>query len=140
MSTLPPTVIVVADRGPGLLLRAVWFVFVGWWLGAVVSVMAWFCLLTLILLPIGLLMINRLPTIVTLRPQGQAWRLDRGRLVRAQPQRPFLVRAVYFLLVGWWASAIWLTLAYLAVLTILLLPLAFWMYGRAGAVTTLYRS
>ncbi len=139
MSNASP-IIVVAGGGPSLLLRVVWFVFIGWWLGAIASGLAWLMLITVILLPIGLMIINRLPSIVTLRPQGQQWRMQDGMLVQGQRQRPFLLRAVYFLVIGWWACAFWLVLAYVAVLSLLGIPLAFWMYGRAGAVTTLYRS
>jgi hypothetical protein len=60
--------------------------------------------------------------------------------VRGEQQRPFWLRALWFLLVGWWFSGVWLALAYLALACIITLPLAFWLYGRVGAVTTLYRS
>lgn len=57
-------------------------------------------------------------------------------------QRSFLVRAPYFLLVGWWASLIWLVLAYVLILGTagLGLPLAFWIVNRVPAITTLARS
>jgi hypothetical protein len=88
----------------------------------------------------GLWIINRLPTLITLRPQNQAWRIEDGVLVAGNRQNPFLLRAVYLVLMGWWLSAAWLITAYLLVASIIGLPLAFWMYGRAGSVTTLYRS
>lgn len=49
-----------------------------------------------------------------------------------------VVRAVYFLLVGWWASALWMGLAYLATLSIVGLPVAIWMYGKLPFVVSLY--
>ena len=105
------------------------------------SALAWFLVVTIIGLPLGLWIINRLPMLITLRPQEQQWRLDaEGFVRRSQQQRPFLLRMVWFFLVGWWLSALWMAVAYAALLTILLLPLSFWMYGRIGAVTTLYRS
>ena len=61
-------------------------------------------------------------------------------LVQGKPQRPLIVRALYFLLIGWWFSGVWMGIAYAALLTVFLIPVAFWMYGRIGAVTTLYRS
>ncbi len=60
--------------------------------------------------------------------------------IRGKAQRPLLLRALYFLLIGWWFSGLWLAAAYLALISVVGLPLAFWMYGRVGAVTTLYRS
>ena len=127
--------------GPNLLLSVLWFLFIGWWVGLFVSGIAWFLVITMIGLHPGLWIINRLPAVLTLRPQEQRWYLDEsGVLRRGEQQYPFLLRAVYFLLVGWWLSGLWMTAAYLAGITIIGLPLAFWMYGQVGAVTTLYRS
>jgi uncharacterized membrane protein YccF (DUF307 family) len=137
-STAP--VIFLAGGSPPLLLRVLYFLVVGWWLGGIVTVIAWLSVLTVLLLPIGLWLINRLPTIVTLRPQEQGFHLKDGVLIRGKRQHGFLIRAAYLTVVGWWLSAIWLSTAYLLVLTLIGIPIAFWMYGRAGAVTTLYRS
>ncbi len=140
VSTQPGSIL-VRDRGPSLLVRVLWFVLVGWWLGGIVSAFAWVLNATIIGLPLGLWIINRLPTLITLRPQEADWvvTLD-GDVQGAVRQQPFLLRALYFLLVGWWFSGLWMALAYLFLLTIVGLPVAFWMYGRVGAVTTLYRS
>jgi uncharacterized membrane protein YccF (DUF307 family) len=56
-------------------------------------------------------------------------------------QQPFMLRALFFLLIGWWLSLIWLNLAWaLAGFTLGLgLPLSFWMFNRSPAVTTLRR-
>jgi uncharacterized membrane protein YccF (DUF307 family) len=132
---------VVEARGPNLLVRVLWFLLVGWWLGGIVSAVAWFLVVIIIGLPIGLWLINRLPTVITLRPQEQSWTVDAAGVVRAgREQASFLLRAVYFVLIGWWFSGVWMAVAYVALLTIIGIPLAFWMYGRVGAVTTLYRS
>ena len=131
---------VVQPNAPNLVLRVIWFILIGWWLGGVLTAAAWFLNATIIGLPIGLYLINRLPTFITLRPQDQTYVIQDGRIISSLPQRPFLLRAIYFLLVGWWFSGLWLAAAYLLVVTILGIPLAFWMYGRVGAVTTLFRS
>ena len=134
----PP--VLVDPAPPNLLLRVLWFVLVGWWLGGLVSGVAWFLNATVIGLPLGLWIINRLPTLITLRPQEQSWRIEDGVARQGVAQRPFLLRAVYFVLVGWWFSGLWMIAAYVALLSIIGLPIAFLMYGRIGAVTTLYRS
>jgi hypothetical protein len=64
-----PPVAVEQKTGPGLLVRAVWFVFVGWWLSGIVAGLAWFFMITILGLPIGIWLINRLPTVITLRPR-----------------------------------------------------------------------
>jgi uncharacterized membrane protein YccF (DUF307 family) len=130
----------VKPRGPGLLIRVLYFVFVGWWVGALISVVAWGLNVIIIGLPLGLWLIKRLPTFITLRPQEQTWRMEGGVLHQGVEQRAFWLRALYFLLVGWWFSGLWMGLAYVFLITIIGIPLSFWMYGRVGAVTTLFRS
>ncbi|MFM9105613.1 MAG: YccF domain-containing protein [Chloroflexota bacterium] len=132
--------VLFSEGGPNLLIRVVWFLLIGWWLGGILSGVAWFLNATIIGLPIGLWIVNRLPTFITLRPQDRRWVIGDGAPKRAVRQRPFIVRALYFLLIGWWFSGVWMAVAYAAMLTIIGFPLAFWMYGRVGAVTTLFRS
>jgi uncharacterized membrane protein YccF (DUF307 family) len=57
----------------------------------------------------------------------------------AEGQRSLVIRAVYFVFVGWWASLIWANVAVLASLTIIGLPVAIWMLNRLPYVTSLYR-
>jgi uncharacterized membrane protein YccF (DUF307 family) len=130
----------VEAKAPNLLLRVLWFVLIGWWLTGILSAAAWFLNATIIGLPLGLWLINRLPTFATLRPQDQSWRIEGENIRQGKEQRPFLLRAIYFLLIGWWLSGLWMAVAYAALITVVGLPLAFWMYGRIGAVTTLFRS
>ena len=49
-----------------LLLRVVYFVFVGWWAALILMTIAYFLCLTILLLPVGLMMLNRLPEVFTL--------------------------------------------------------------------------
>ena len=121
--------LIAPPSGPNIILRLLYFVAVGWWLGLIVSVLTWFLNITLIGLPLGLWLINRLLTIMTMRPQEQTWKIKEGVLVKGKDQRAFLVRALYFIAIGWWFSAVWLVLAYVLVFTIIGIVLAFWMYG-----------
>jgi uncharacterized membrane protein YccF (DUF307 family) len=52
-------------------------------------------------------------------------------------ERPFLLRAVYFVLVGWWLSAIWMGAAYVCAVSIVGLPFALWLYNRVPLAMTL---
>jgi len=131
---------VVAVRTPNLVLRVIWFILVGWWLAGVLSVAAWALNATIIGLPLGLWVINRLPRAATLRSGSSRYRVDDGVLRSGVQQHPFVLRAIYFVLIGWWLSGLWMLVAYALLLTIVGMPAAFWMYGRIGAVTTLYRT
>ena len=130
---------VVAVNPPHLLLRVLWFIVIGWWLTGILTAAAWALNATVIGLPLGLWIINRLPLVATLRPVESTYRIDEGVAVPATEQYPLLVRAIYFIVVGWWFSGLWMAAAYILLLTIIGMPAAFWMYGRIGAVTTLFR-
>jgi uncharacterized membrane protein YccF (DUF307 family) len=118
-----------------LLVRAVWFFFVGWWLGLVWTIFAWLFNLTLIGLPIGVMMLNATPTITTLQQRSR-----RQSMPIPQPgvaQHPFLLRAIWFVLIGWWASLLWSMMAWGFSLTWIMLPISFWMWNRVPTITTL---
>jgi uncharacterized membrane protein YccF (DUF307 family) len=125
---------------PNLLLRVIWFLLIGWWLTGILSAAAWALNATVIGLPLGLWIINRLPTVATLVPPKSVYRVEEGVAVPAVEQRAFLLRAIYFILIGWWFSGLWMAAAYVLLLSVIGIPAAFWMYGRIGAVTSLYRS
>jgi len=131
---------IVVVSAPNLLLRVLWFIFAGWWLTGILSAAAWALNASILGLPLGLWVINRLPFVATLRPVETFYRIDDGHVVSGVEQQPLLIRAVYFLLVGWWLSGLWMALAYALLISIIGLPAAFWMYGRIGAVTTLFRT
>ena len=49
------------------LLRVVYFLLVGWWLGYLWALVGYVFCFTIFLMPIGIMMLNRLPTVLTLR-------------------------------------------------------------------------
>lgn len=136
-----------SQSGPGLLIRVLWFLFIGWWLGLIWVLIAWFFNLTIIGLPLGLAMINTIPQVMTLRPSRVYTVVENrngSQVIRQRPleQNPFLLRALYFLVIGFWFSLVWMLLAWLISLVTLGLafPLSFWMFDRVPAVTTLART
>jgi uncharacterized membrane protein YccF (DUF307 family) len=131
--------------GPGLLVRAVWWLFVGWWASGIAVAIAWLALVTIIGIPIGIWIINRLPTLLTLRPRTRVWTLGEdatgGSVVaaRRRPQVAWPLRGLWFLLVGWWASGVWMGLAWLVQVTVIGIPLALLMFNRTPFIASLYR-
>jgi uncharacterized membrane protein YccF (DUF307 family) len=142
---LPPPMPVEVKEGPGLLVRAVWFVFVGWWLSALVSTVAWVALVTIIGIPLGIWLINRIPTVITLRPRTRELQqvIDASGIARFQAvpiqQQPWWLRGIWFLFVGWWASAIVMIVGWVLLVLILTLPVGLWMFNRVPFVASLYR-
>lgn len=117
-----------------LVTRALWFVVVGWWLTPLLINVAWLVNLTVVGIPIGIKLINLVPTALSLAEPRSLVDPDGAR-----GQRSLLVRAVYFLFVGWWLSFLWANVAAFFALTVIGLPVAFWLFNRLPYVTSLYR-
>lgn len=130
------------SQGLGMLiLRLLYFFAIGLWLSSIWATIAWVLCVTIIGLPFGLWMLNKLPQVTTLQPERRDLTVDAtGQVVTSDPnQVNFLVRAVYFLLIGWWFSALWMILAWALSASLIGLPIAFWMFNRVPAIITLQR-
>jgi len=125
------------------LLRVIWFFVLGWELAGAWILVAWALNLTILGLPLGLWMIDRVPQVLTLKMRPGAYVVDlkngRSRFVAAK-QPPLLIRAVYFVVFGWWVSLLWAALAWILCATIIGLPIGVLMLNGLPFVTTLHRS
>ncbi|MFN2225583.1 MAG: YccF domain-containing protein [Anaerolineae bacterium] len=140
------TVVVEGSRrNPGCLIQLLWFVFIGWWAGQIWIAVAWLLMLTIIGIPLGVMMMNKVPWVIALRGESEALRVttaggvttvERGGSI---PQHNIVLRAIYFVLIGWWLSAAWMEVAYFFCLTIIGLPLGFWMFDKVPALVSLRR-
>jgi uncharacterized membrane protein YccF (DUF307 family) len=134
-------------ESPGFpfILRVLWFIFIGWHITFWWILAAWLLNLTIIGMPLGLWMLNRVPLVLTLRTQRSysVGEIRDGKVVewhtQSVPQNPFILRALYFVLIGWWFSLIWSLLGWLLCVTIIGLPLGVLMLNRLPEVTTLMR-
>jgi len=137
--------VVELKTGPNMLVRAVWYVLIGWWLTGFVMGLAWFLGVILIGLPISFYLINRVPTVLTLRPRREQYEIVTGvdgvaRYQRiATEQSSFGIRLLYFVLVGWWASFAWMVVSYFFMVTILGIPIGLMMANRLPFVFSLHR-
>jgi uncharacterized membrane protein YccF (DUF307 family) len=131
------------SKGPGCLIELIWFVLIGWWLGQAAIALAYLLMVTVIGIPIGIVILNNLPMIVALRPAPDSLLIattgdGRNTIVgRGAPQLPLIVRAIYFILIGWWLAAIWIEVAYALCAIIIGLPLGFWMFDKVATILTL---
>ena len=131
--------------GPSLLVRFIWWLLVGWWASGIVIGIAWLALVTIVGIPIGIWLINRLPSILTLRPRTRQWSVGQdaeGRTIMVEggtTRTAWPIRGLWFLLIGWWASGLWMMIAWLISLTLIGLPLALLMFNRTPFVASLYR-
>ena len=136
------TVIVQRNGGPGCLIQSLWFIFVGWWLGALLISLAWLLNITIIGLPLGMAILNSIPNILALQSSEKQIRAvsKQGTTFVSEselPQHNFWLRTAFFVLIGWWWSGIWLSIAYALCATIILLPIGLEMFRLTPAMTTL---
>jgi uncharacterized membrane protein YccF (DUF307 family) len=137
--------IVELKTGPSMLVRAVWYVLIGWWLTGFVMALAWVLAITIIGLPITFYLVNRIPSVLTLRPRAQQFELvtDADGVTRykriATEQSGLLLRLLWFVFIGWWASLAWMIASYLLMLTIIGIPLGLMMVNRLPFVFSLHR-
>ena len=132
--------------GVPLLLRVLYFLLFGWWFTGVWINAAWVLNVTVIGLPLGLWMLNRVPQVLTLKPVRSVvmTQIRGGEIISLRttgvPQHFWLWRLLYFVVIGWWASLIWANVAWFLCAIIVGLPLGIWMLNRLPAVTTLMRT
>jgi uncharacterized membrane protein YccF (DUF307 family) len=124
-----------------LWLRALWFLLVGWWLTLFTLTIAYLCLLTIIGLPAAFWLFDRVPLVLTLQPRSE-WAADEvtGTITQGPEQLSLVVRALYFVFVGWWLSGIWIVAAYAFCVTIIGIPVTIVMLNMLPTVVTLQRN
>jgi uncharacterized membrane protein YccF (DUF307 family) len=98
-------------------------------------------------------MLNRLPQVLTLRSSGTSTNVNMTSVsmagmsvnnvnvnIGSTQQYSFLLRAIYFLFIGWWAGYIWAWLGYLCCISIVLLPIGLMMLNYLPMVLTLRKN
>jgi hypothetical protein len=72
------TTIVELKSGPHILVRIVWYVLAGWWITGIAMGIAWFAAIIVIGLPLTFYLVNRIPTLLTLRPRRARFAMVTG--------------------------------------------------------------
>ena len=126
-------------------MRALYFIFIGWWAGLFWLNMGYFFVLTVIGLPVGLMMLNRLPTVLTLKPASQQVNINiTGGVtninIGGAQQVSFLIRAVYFVFIGWWAGLLLAWAAYALFVLVVTIPLGVMLLNLLPTVISLRKN
>lgn len=126
-----------------MILRILYFLLIGWWLGILWSILAYILCIMIIFLPVGLMMFNRLPQILTMKPinNTEIYYNSGGRqpLIVEKNEYPFIIRAIYFILLGWHATGFWVGIALILCLTIIGIPFGLMMLNHVPLILTLKR-
>ncbi len=130
---------VAIQKNPGCLIQLAWFFLIGWWAGQLWIAVAWLLTTSIIGIPFAVVMLNMVPQVIALRGQPEYVLKSAGGTARVAPvpQYNLLLRALYFVLIGWWLSALWMQVAYMICLTIIGLPVGFWLFDRVPFVASL---
>lgn len=121
---------------PPFLIRAIYYLLIGWWLSGIWAAVAYVLMVSIVGLPLGAMMMNSLPTVMTLRARSAEYRFGRVDTLR---QYPFVLRAIYFILIGWWLGAAVVAIAWTLCATIIGLPIGLWLINQVPFATTLMR-
>ncbi len=135
----------IQQKQHGLFMRALYFIFIGWWAGWIWLNIGYFFVLTVIGLPVGLLMLNRLPTVLTLKPASQQVNINiTGGVtninIGGAQQVSFLIRAVYFVFIGWWAGLLLAWVAYALFVLVVTIPLGVMLLNLLPTAITLRKN
>lgn len=126
------------------IVRAIWFICVGWWLSGLAILASFFMFYLVLTIPIGIWLLHRVPQLQTLRDRTREFQthIVNGNVVIREgtiTQRPFWQRALWFVFIGWWLTSIWVSIAWVISLFILPLPLSIVMIDRAPGILTLQK-
>lgn len=121
-----------------MLLQFIYFLVIGWWLGLLASMLGFVLCVSIIGLPFGLILLNRLPSLIYLREIGESCPAGYDHR-HMQEELPMLMRVLWFVLVGWELGFIVIGLGYLLTLTIIGLPLGVYLLNRVPFALTLSR-
>lgn len=129
----PPAIAIRSQ--PGCLVQLLYFVFIGLWLGAWAVLLAYVLFLTVLGIPLGVMIINKLPYLMALRQTEPAI----SYVGTQTAQVNFFIRALWFVFFGSWLTLAWLFIAYALCITIIGMPIGFMMFDKAPGLLTLHR-
>lgn len=117
------------------LFQFLYFILIGWWLGGLFALLGYLLCLSIIGLPIGVLILNRIPSLIFLHERNQHEISPTGRVNGEEV--PFILRVIWFFVLGWEAGIFVLALGYILCLTFVGIPLGIYLLNRVPLVLTL---
>jgi uncharacterized membrane protein YccF (DUF307 family) len=60
------TVVIMEDKGTSFIVRYLYFILIGWWVGGIALIASWLIGITIVGIPFSIMIINRLGKIMTL--------------------------------------------------------------------------
>lgn len=144
MTASPPgPPVVVKVKSHGFLVRALYYIFIGWWFGLVWALLSWLMYATVIGAPIGAKMLNMVPGAISLKAREKRAEVVTNpagynvQQVKLQ-QHAWWVRVLYYP-IGLVLSLLVILLAWLLCAFLITLPLGIILFNQVPAVASLSR-
>lgn len=127
------------QEGPGMLIRFIWMLVIGWWLSGLFYFVGAILTLLIVTAPLGMIVIQKIGWAFSLYQESSLIYVSDGQttMVMEKQQTSFIVRFLYFFFIGWWIGGIALFVAWMLGITIIGLPLSFMIMNRLGKIMTL---
>lgn len=139
--TAPPVVVKVKTHG--LIVRAVYYIFIGWWFGLFWALLSWVMYATVIGAPLGVKMMNRIPGAISLKAREKDIKVvDEASGYKVtevdRQQHAWWVRVLYYP-IGLVLSLIAILLGWLLCAFLITLPLGIIVFDKVPAIASLRR-
>ena len=139
----PAPLVAIHVREHGLFVRALYFLFIGWWFGLFWALLSWFMYATIIGAPLGAVMMNKVPGAISLKSKQKDIRVvttEDGYTVSrvGKQQFPLWARILYYP-VGLVLSLVMIILGWLLFIFLITAPLGVMVFNAVPAVTSLHR-
>ena len=137
----PPVVVKVKEHG--FIVRALYYLLIGWWFGLFWVLLSWFMYATVIGAPLGIIMFNKVPGAISLKARERDIQVTsdtEGYAVKqvALEQRPLWVRVLYYPF-GLVFSLLAIFLGWSLCVLIITLPLGIMLFNKVPAIASLHR-
>jgi uncharacterized membrane protein YccF (DUF307 family) len=143
--TQPPAVqpIVVKVKSHGLIIRFLYFCLIGWWFGLFWALLSWAMYATVVLAPLGIVMLNKVPGAISLKAREKDLKVvvdESGYKVKQEnkKQHPIWVRILYYP-IGLIASLIAIFLGWMLCILLITMPLGIMVFNWVPAIASLHR-
>jgi len=138
-----PQPIVVKVKTHGFIIRALYFLLIGWWFGLFWAFASWFLYATVVLAPLGIVMMNKIPGAISLKARKNDIKVIADEACYnakfvSRRQRPIWVRILYYpfglifslcaILCGWMFCCLLITM-----------PLGIMIFNWVPAIASLHR-
>lgn len=135
--------ITVKMKSHGLIIRALYFLFIGWWFGLFWAILSWAMYATIVFAPLGIVMLNKVPGAISLKARKQDIKVfadESGYRIEQtnRKQLPLWARILYYP-IGLCASLMAIFLGWLLCVLLITMPLGIMLFSWVPAIASLHR-